>query len=70
MKKTNYVLHKEKSGSFTVLNNNKVCSKGFNDIESALHSVWVLNGKNQNHFYKQRDGKVFLAYRVPIRSAS
>jgi len=69
MQQTKYVIQKE-SARLTVYLNDKVVSKGFTDIESALHSVWVLNGKNQNHFYKQRDGKVFLAYRVPLRSAS
>jgi len=52
--KTDYTI--EKCGNNrTVWKNSKVASKGFTDDESALHSIWVLEGKNQNDFYVVHD---------------
>ena len=28
-------------------------------IESALHSIWVLNGSNKNHFYEMIDNRIY-----------
>ena len=28
-------------------------------IESALHSIWVLNGSVDNHYYELIDGRIY-----------
>jgi len=28
-------------------------------IESALHSIWVLNGSKKNHFYEMIDNRIY-----------
>ena len=28
-------------------------------IESALHSIYVLNGSNKNHFYEMIDNRIY-----------
>ena len=43
-------------GHRIVWKNSKVVSQGFFDDDSALHSVWVIEGKNPNHFYVQHKG--------------
>ena len=46
-----YTLKQEPSARYTVLKDGLVWAIGFLDIESALHSVWVLEGKVYDHFY-------------------
>ena len=58
--KTNYKLQAEESGLITVLEHDKILSKGFTDNESALHSVWVINGKCVTDFYDVVGSEVFL----------
>ena len=50
IKDTQYQL-KEENNQFTVYKNNKIEAKGFNDEESSLHAVWVIEGKVYDHFY-------------------
>ena len=54
IKKTKYQLNQE-GEQFEVLKNGKIEAKGFNDEESALHSVWVIEGKVYDHFYVADD---------------
>ena len=28
-------------------------------LESALHSIYVLNGSNENHFYEMIDNRIY-----------
>ena len=41
-----------------VWENSKMVAQGFTDDESALHAIWVLEGKNQNDFFVVNDGVV------------
>lgn len=59
MKKTNYTTIKEGS-AISVLEDGKAFTKGFTDVESAMHSIYVTNGKVVGHFYHSVDSEVFL----------
>ena len=37
--------------SYTVYRCGATVSKGFQDIESALHSIWVIEGKIKGEYY-------------------
>ena len=55
--KTNYTL--EYCGNnIMVWRGSKMVAQGFNDDESALHAIWVLEGKNLNDFYAVSSGVV------------
>ena len=58
-KETNYTLEYLEN-NIMVWNNSKVVAQGFTDNESALHAVWVMEGKNLDNFYKVNDGCVTL----------
>lgn len=51
MNKTEYTLLVEESGMIAVLKDGKIEAKGFNDNDSALHAVWVLEGMSLERFY-------------------
>jgi|LGVF01.2.fsa_nt_gb hypothetical protein len=57
IQKTNYTL-KQEDKSISVYLDDKLVVKGFNDEESALHSIYVMNGSVFNHFYVVRNGMV------------
>ena len=42
-----------------VWKNSKVEAQGFNDEESALHAIWVIEGKDKNEFFVENNGIVF-----------
>ena len=44
MKKTEYKLE-QKDNNLRVLKNGKIEAQGFGDEESALHAIWVIEGK-------------------------
>ena len=58
MIKTNYTIIKE--ATYIVMEGGSHVTKGFTDIDSALHSIWVLNGKVKEHFYQEVNGFVYL----------
>lgn len=41
-----------------VWKNSKVEAQGLGDTESALHAIWVLEGKNANDFFVEDEGVV------------
>lgn len=43
-----------------VLKNGKLQAQGLGDMESALHCVFVLEGKKENTFFVEINGEVFL----------
>ena len=55
--KTNYTINN--TAPYESFENGISLTKGFFDIESVLHSIWVLNDKNINHFYEAVDGVVY-----------
>lgn len=55
MTKTDY-----KIDNLKVMKYGKIEAHGFGDIESALHSVFVMEGKKQGTFYVEINGDVFL----------
>jgi hypothetical protein len=59
MKLTNYKIKKDRE-RFTVIEHEKVVSKGFLNEIDALHSIWVINGEVPNHFYIEKDFDVYL----------
>ena len=59
MKKTNYELQEEKSGYLTVLKDGKCEAKGFNDEESALHAIWVIEGRDLRYWFKREGAEVY-----------
>lgn len=46
-----YKIKKERE-TYTVFQDGKVLSKGFNNKRDALQSIWVINGSNPAHFYE------------------
>jgi len=63
MKITDYTTQTEDSGSITVYLLDKVVSRGFSDMESAMHSVFVMEGKVKGHFYHEKNRQVYLEVR-------
>lgn len=58
MIQTDYEIEKEDT-MFNVLHCGSVVAKGFFDIESALHAVWVTEGKDPTSwFYEVNNGAV------------
>ena len=57
--KTNYTIEKSRE-TYRVLKHGKIEAQGFGDVESALHAVWVLEGKKMSEFYTEVDGDVHL----------
>ena len=55
--KTNYTI-KPKHNQLAVYQDNKIVMQGFGDKESALHSIWVTEGKTRGHFYICEGGVV------------
>ncbi|MDQ7067772.1 MAG: hypothetical protein Q9M40_07255 [Sulfurimonas sp.] len=67
MKKTDYTIKKEEK-DFSVLKNGLYMTQGFFDKESALHSIWVTEGKDPLEFYVEHDNIVFLTSVKPYDS--
>jgi len=59
MIETNYRISKNKE-TFLVSDYGKTVAQGCIDIESALHAIWVLEGKQSTHYYHEEDGVVLL----------
>ena len=55
MTKTDYTIKDLK-----VYKNGKMESHGFGDMDSALHSIWVMEGKRQGTFFLESKGIVYL----------
>lgn len=55
MQKTNYTIDQ----SFKVYKNDKLEAHGFTDMESSLHSVWVMEGKPLGTFFVESNGVVY-----------
>ena len=50
----------EESGtSHRVFLNGFIISSTVLGLESALHSIHVLNGSNENHFYEMIDNRIY-----------
>jgi hypothetical protein len=49
----------ESGTSHRVSLNGFIISSTVLGIESALHSIHVLNGSNKNHFYEMIDNKIY-----------
>jgi hypothetical protein len=56
---TNYKIVKE-GNRFTAYEDGSVVSKGMLNQEDCLHSIWVVNGKNPEHFYTTVGNNVVL----------
>jgi TATA-box binding protein (TBP) (component of TFIID and TFIIIB) len=67
MIKTNYKIEKERE-RFTVTEFGKVISKGFMNIEDALHSVWILNNSIKDDFYIEIEKIVYLNIEIRFNS--
>ena len=52
-----------KGEQYMITSNGKIVAQGFGDKESALHSIWVIEGKNSNDFYREKDGIVKVSAR-------
>jgi len=48
-----------KTAPYEAYKDGQTITKGFFDIESTLHSIWVLNGKVLTNFYEAIDGVVY-----------
>lgn len=48
-----------------VLLDGRIEAKGFTDEESALHAVWMKQGKKAGHFYTVKEGVVYLMVEDP-----
>ena len=59
MKQTDYTIKKD-GERYTVYRNGKREAYGFNDKESALHSIWVIEGSQLGHIYYVNDEDVLL----------
>jgi len=55
MTKTDYTIKDLK-----VYKSGKLEAHGFGDIESALHSIWVMEGKRERTFFVESEGIVYL----------
>ncbi len=53
--KTDYTIDQ----SFKIHKHGKLEAHGFNDSESALHCVWVMEGKVPGTFFVEVNGEVF-----------
>ena len=62
MKKTIYTTIQD-GETIEVLEDGKAFTKGFTDMGSAMHSVWVANGKKAHEFYSNIENEVFLEIR-------
>ncbi len=56
--KTNYDIRKE-GALYSVYDGEKMACKGFFDEESALHAIWVQNGKREDCYYAVEEGVVY-----------
>ena len=59
MQATAYTLQRS-TNNIKVLLNGKLESHGFQDTESALHSIYVMEGKKQGTFFIEDNGNVFM----------
>jgi len=59
MTKTNYTV-KLQGETYAALKDGVIEAKGFNDVESTLKAIHVLEGSNMNHFYEEGNGIVYL----------
>ena len=48
----------------TVYKDGKITAKGFFDVESALHAIWVDEGKILEDWYYELDGAVIKGTKV------
>lgn len=62
MVKTKYTLKKKESGLLMVVKDGVIEAQGFNDEESALHSVWILKGSVVGHYYVMDGDDVMLTF--------
>jgi len=49
---------KPKGDRYEVEHKEKIIAQGFLDIESALHCIWVQEGKKPDNYYNFVDGVV------------
>jgi len=56
--KTDYTI--ERKRTMTVLRHGKIEALGFSDTESALHAIWVMEGRRPDRWYSEEDGVVYL----------
>lgn len=61
--KTNYEIVQEGT-LFSVYLEGTMACKGFFDEESALHAVWVQNGKKEDNYYTLEGGAVYCYVRL------
>ena len=55
MTKTDYTIK-----DLAVYKSGKLEAHGFNDMESALHSIYVIEGKREGSFFVESKGIVYL----------
>ena len=63
MKNTSYTIKKEGT-IFIVFKDKIIETKGFTDIGSALHSIWVVEGKVAKDWYYEKEGAVVKGAKV------
>jgi len=52
----------EQSGLITVLKNGTPVARGFNDKESALQAIWVMEGSNTNIRYIEENKEILKCH--------
>ena len=58
MEKTNYTIT-SRGNNTIVSKDGKLEAQGFTDMESCLHSVWVMEGKQAGTFFVESCGVVY-----------
>lgn len=62
MHETDYRIEKVYNNVMVTIED-KIIAQGLGDTESALHCIWVIEGKNENEFYVEKDGIVKMIER-------
>lgn len=66
MDKTDWIIISD-NNRLTALYKGKIEAKGLDDMASALHAVWVMEGRKKGHFYIEINGEVFLTSELDYR---
>ena len=57
---TDYTIEIDDKGVARAYKDNYLISATTLGIESALHSIWILNGSNEEHYYKLDGNSVYI----------
>lgn len=59
MQLTDYTIERN-DGHYKIYKANILIAHSVLVENSALHAIYVLNGSVKNHFYEEREGKIYL----------